>query len=350
MNNLKVVGTGIVIIALIASLFLYMENNQEAQVAEDVEKTDVTTDTGDTAVAPAVESQSTQTKITNDGFQEIPDEEILSGGPGKDGIPSIDDPKFISAEDATFLDDDDFGIGIAHKGGVRFYPFQILVWHEIVNDVLPLNASAEGLPIAVTYCPLCRTGVTYERRVDGEAVEFGVSGMLWKSNLLMYNRTQNVADESLWSQVLGRAVKGVHTGKRLTIVPSDTVKFGDWKKQYPTTQVLSKDTGAIRIYGRDPYGDYYTNRDVSFGATFNDARLHPKEYVLGIERDGKFKAYVADSLAVGVTTDTFEGETITITKSEIGEVRMTIGDTPLPYIGGFWFSWLAVHPETELLL
>lgn len=281
---------------------------------------------------------------------EIPDEEILSGGPGKDGIPSIDDPKFISVEEATFLDDDDFGIGIAHKGGTRFYPFQILVWHEIVNDVLPLNVSSEGLPIAVTYCPLCRTGVTYDRRIDGETVEFGVSGMLWKSNLLMYNRAESESEESLWSQVLGRAVKGIHTGTKLDIIPSDTVKFGDWRKQYPGTEVLSKDTGAIRIYGRDPYGDYYTNRDVSFGAEFSDSRLHPKEYVLGVEINDQFKAYVADSLVVGETTDEFADKVITITKSSIGEVRMTANGDPLSYVGGFWFSWLAVHPKTELTL
>ncbi|QSH39116.1 DUF3179 domain-containing protein [Candidatus Kaiserbacteria bacterium] len=330
-----------------------MANNQESEVVSDVEKTDsAITDTTPSEVSETTNTQTQTTpKITaDDGFKGIPEDEILSGGPGKDGIPSIDEPKFISVEKATFLDDDDFGMGIVHGDVARFYPFQILVWHEIVNDVLPVNGSVEELSVAVTYCPLCRTGVTYERRVDDEVVEFGVSGKLWKSNLLMYNRTNNEDNESLWSQVLGRAVTGVHTGKRLTIVPSDTVKFGDWKKQYPETQVLSKDTGAIRIYGRDPYGDYYTNRDVSFGATFSDARLHPKEYVLGVEHEGNFKAYVADSLPVGVTTDTFAGETITITKSEIGEVRMNIGDTPFSYIGGFWFSWLAVHPETELML
>lgn len=276
---------------------------------------------------------------SGDEFKEIPDSEILSGGPGKDGIPSIDDPKFVSAAGATFVEDDEFGIGLTVDGDARFYPFQVLVWHEIVNDTVG------GVPLAVTYCPLCRTGVTYERRIDDEVVEFGVSGMLWKSNLLMYNRSE---PESLWSQVLGRAVKGPHTGTRLTIYPSDTVKFGDWKGAHPNTQVLSRDTGAFRLYGTDPYGDYYTNRDVSFGATFDDTRLHPKEYVLGVEHDGKFKAYVSDALPVGSTTDTFAGGTVTIEKSGAGEVRMTLDGKPLPFIGGFWFSWLAVHEDTEL--
>ena len=284
-------------------------------------------------------------------FVEIPEDEILVGGPGKDGIPSIDAPQFVAAKDASFVSDDEFGIGLVHKGGARFYPFQVLVWHEIVNDTIPINARAEGLPIAVTYCPLCRTGVTYERTIDGETVEFGVSGMLWRSNLLMYNRSSAQAEsepESLWSQVLGRAVHGPHTGTRLRIVPSDTVTFGDWKRAHPNTVVLSRDTGAVRLYGTDPYGDYYTNRDVAFGASFSDTRLHPKEYVLGIEIDGMFKAYVERDIPVGTVRDTFNGQEITIRKNEIGEVRMFVGSEPLAFIGGFWFSWLAVHPDTAL--
>tara|TARA_B100000745_G_scaffold300606_1_gene255898 strand:+ start:1482 stop:2387 length:906 start_codon:yes stop_codon:yes gene_type:complete len=280
-----------------------------------------------------------ETKETTEYSGEIPESEIINGGPGKDGIPSIDAPTFVSAEEATFVSAEDFGIGLNIDGDIRFYPFQILVWHEIVNDRVGDKA------VAVTYCPLCRTGVTYERIVRGEEVEFGVSGKLWKSNLLMYNRGD---EESLWSQVLGRAVVGPHTGEVLTLVSSDTVRFGDWKRKHPSTKVLSQNTGAVRAYGTDPYGDYYTNEEVSFGATFNDARLHPKAYVIGVEVDGAFKAYEADALPVGITNDTFNDVEITIEKSDIGEVRMFADDIPLPYIGGFWFSWLAVHPTTEL--
>lgn len=272
----------------------------------------------------------------------IPESEILSGGPGKDGIPSIDDPEFVSIKEADFLDDGDIGMGIVVGDDIRFYPFQVLVWHEIVNDTVG------GIPLAVTYCPLCRTGVTYERRLNGETIEFGVSGLLWKSNLLMYNRTNDPEDESLWSQVLGRAVLGAHTGTRLAIYPSDTVLYGDWKEKYPDTKVLSRDTGHFRLYGTDPYGNYYTNRDVAFGASFKDERLHPKEYVLGVEHNGQFKAYVVDALPVGTTRDEFAGQTVTIEKSAAGEVRMFLGSNPLPFIGGFWFSWVEVHPETEL--
>jgi len=281
--------------------------------------------------------------ITDGVKHSIPLNEILSGGPPKDGIPSIDAPKFISPVEADkFLTDEAAGLGLIYKGESKFYPYQILVWHEIVNDVIG------GEPVLVTYCPLCATGVVFDRRVGGKAQEFGVSGKLWQSNLLMYNRSGDEKTESLWSQVLGEAVLGPNTGEKLEILPSDTILYGDWKKENPETKVLSRETGAARSYGQDPYGDYYTSESVSFGAFFNDSRLHPKAFVLGIEVDGKFKAYDKEALPEGVMTDNFAGLEIRIEKSAIGEVRMSIGQKALPYIGGFWFSWLAVHPETEL--
>lgn len=283
--------------------------------------------------------------ITDGVKHSIPLDEILSGGPPKDGIPSIDDPKFTSTQQAdAFLEDDSVGLGVVHKGEARFYPYQILVWHEIVNDTI------QGDPILVTYCPLCMTGVVFDRTIDGEAVEFGVSGRLWQSNLLMYNRSKDAGKESLWSQVLGEAVLGEFTGRKLSVLPADTIRYGQWKQGHPDTKVLTRETGTPRPYGRDPYEGYYTNDTVSFGATFTDNRLAPKDFVLGVEVDGKFKAYHAPALPEGTTTDTFAGRTITIEKSDIGEVRMFIGEDRqrLPYIGGFWFSWAAVHPETAL--
>lgn len=294
--------------------------------------------------------KSNRTILTTDGVKHsIPLNEILSGGPGKDGIPSIDNPKFVSANEATFLNDNDPGLGLTVNGESRFYPYNILVWHEIVNDTIA------GEPVLVTYCPLCATGIVFDRRVDGEVQEFGVSGRLWQSNLLMYNRPSttlgtgagNEADESLWSQVLGEAVLGPNTGDKLPIVRSDVMRFGDWKEAHPDTQVLSQDTGAVRSYGRDPYGDYYTSESVSFGATFNDTRLHPKALVHGVEIDGQFKAYHDDALS-GTITDTFAGRTIVVTKTSSGEIAFTADSEPLSSIPGFWFSWLAVHPETQL--
>lgn len=283
--------------------------------------------------------------VTDSVNHSIPLDEILSGGPPKDGIPSIDNPKFVSTTDAdVFLEADSVGLGITYKDESRFYPYNILVWHEIVNDTFG------GDPLLITYCPLCATGVVFDRRVNGTPEEFGVSGRLWQSNLLMYNRATNPNDESLWSQILGEAVLGEHTGDRLAIIPSDTVRYSDWKKAHPDTTVLSQETGANRDYGRDPYGNYYSDETVGFGATFNDDRLHPKAFVLGVEIDGQFKAYKKEALPKGTITDTFAGQEIQIETSDIGEVRMFIGNDELPYIGGFWFSWLAVHPDTELFI
>ncbi|MFQ5540845.1 MAG: DUF3179 domain-containing protein [Candidatus Paceibacteria bacterium] len=310
-----------------------------------MKENDTTTGGGTTNRTPA-DSQRTSSReifVTDGVKHSIPLGEILSGGPPKDGIPSIDNPKFIDpVEGNAFYANDDIGLGVVVNGDARFYPYQVLVWHEIVNDTVG------GEPLLVTYCPLCATGIVFERRVDGEVQEFGVSGRLWQSNLLMYNRAAREDDESLWSQVLGEAVLGPNTGERLAIVRSDTVSWGDWKKLYPDTKVLSRDTGALRSYGLDPYGDYYTNESVSFGATFNDDRLHPKAFVLGVEIDGTFKAYHREALPVGETTDTFAGKEIRIEKTEEGAITMTASGEPLPYVGGFWFSWLAVHPETEL--
>lgn len=293
-----------------------------------------------------------QLLVTDGVKHSVPLGEILSGGPGKDGIPAIDNPKFIGIQEADkFLEDSDPGIGLSLLGESRFYPYRILVWHEIVNDKIG------DTPVLVTYCPLCATGIVFERQVDGEEQEFGVSGKLWQSNLLMYNRSStrlgagagSEAGESLWSQVLGEAVVGIHTGKKLRILPSDIMRWGEWKKAHPDTSALSSDTGSFRDYGRDPYGDYYTSESVSFGASFRDTRLHPKALVYGIEIDGKYKAYHSEAIKSPGMEDVFAGSSISIRKSSSGEIRFFADSEPLPAIPGFWFSWLAVHPDTELL-
>jgi hypothetical protein len=166
----------------------------------------------------------------------------------------------------------------------------------------------------------------------------------------MDNRADEPEKESYWSQVLGEAIVGEYTGTKLKIVTSDVVKYGDWKKTHPDTKVLSKSTGFLKSYGFDPYSGYYTSDEVRSGTSFDDDRLHAKEFVLGIEVKGKFKAYHSPALPIGTTEDQFNGELIVIEKNAEGIVRMFRGveRQPQPYIGGFWFSWAAVHPETEL--
>ena len=291
---------------------------------------------------------STRQIFITDGVKHsVPLDEIIGGGPPKDGIPSIDEPVFISIKEADkFLNDDSIGLGFVWKGEARFYPYQILVWHEIVND------EVKGDPVLISYCPLCATAIVFERKLDGEIVEFGTSGKLWKSNLVMYNRSDDPKKESLWSQLLGEGIVGEYTGEKLKILPADTLKYGDWKNKYKDTKVLSRDTGAIRSYGVDPYGDYYTDSYVSFGATFNDDRLHPKDIVLGIKINGKYKAYKKDALSIGVTEDIFNGVELLITMDDVGQVRIINKDTSedIPIVAGFWFAWLAIHPDTELYL
>src|SRR3989338_7690181 len=285
---------------------------------------------------------SNDTSVTGTIKHSIALDEIFDGGVGKDGIPSIDNPKFISTDEADmFLDGESLGLGFSWKGESRFYPFQIMVWHEIVNDQI------QGDPMLVTYCPLCQTGIVFDPKVDGKALTFGVSGKLWRSNLLMYDRESG----SLWSQVLGEAVVGPQTGKKLKVLAFDVIYYGNWKKAHPDTKLLSRETGIFKKYGEDPYKDYYSDKTVGFGATLNDTRLHPKEFILGIELNGKYKAYRADAIKnISSLQDTFSGEHIEISKDEFGQVRVyRLSENKLmPFIGSFWFAWLAVHPDTEL--
>ncbi|PIR97503.1 MAG: hypothetical protein COT91_01270 [Candidatus Doudnabacteria bacterium CG10_big_fil_rev_8_21_14_0_10_41_10] len=274
-------------------------------------------------------------------------EEIVGGGPEKDGIPSIDDPKFVDVREAEdYLDDTEPGISLTIGDTTRFYPFQILVWHEIVNDTI------DGKRVMVTFCPLCLTGVVFDPIVSGERVEFGTSGKLWNSNLVMYDRKT----DSLWSQVLGEAIAGEKTGTKLGIIPWDQMKFGIWKQKYPNGEVLSRDTGATKFYGIDPYGDYYTNDKLLYSRVNNrDDRLIEKDNILGIVINGKPKAYLVDAVrAAGGVEDDFSGEKIFLEyDKELDAIRIFRNNkdgekeriNPIP---SFWFSWVAIYPNTEL--
>lgn len=291
--------------------------------------------------------------ITKGVKHSVPLEDIIGGGPPKDGIPSIDNPKFVSVGEATFITDSEPGLAVSIGGIDRFYPFQILVWHEIVNDTFPSTGSGQvDQRVLVTYCPLCLSGIVFDPVVQGERVEFGTSGKLWNSNLVMYDRQT----DSLWSQILGEAIVGELTGTRLTVLPSDQVIFGNWKKLHPQGQVLSRETGEARFYGSDPYGDYYTdNSAISFPVGKRDNRLQTKDFVLGIIVDGQAKAYFPPAVkAKGEITDTFAGQTIVARyESDIDAVRLfeRKPDGTLERINpfsAFWFSWVAAHPTTEL--
>jgi Protein of unknown function (DUF3179) len=204
-------------------------------------------------------------------------DEFMSGGPAKDGIPAVDDPKFVAVEDADFLEDREPVIELVLDGDARAYPIQILIWHEIVNDVVA------GVPVAVTFCPLCNTAIAFGRRLDRQTLDFGTTGYLRESDLVMYDRQT----ESWWQQFGGEALVGELTGARLEQLPSRIVAWADFRREHAGGKVLSRDTGFARPYGENPYVGYDSVDSSPIFPTRNadDKRLPPKERVAFIERD-----------------------------------------------------------------
>jgi hypothetical protein len=271
-------------------------------------------------------------------------DKILSGGPPKDGIPSIDNPKFVTVNEADqWIDDNELVLAIIYKGVKRVYPLQIMTWHEIVNDHIA------GDPLLITYCPLCGSGIAFERKINGEDVEFGTSGKLYNSNLVMYDRKTN----SYWTQIGGQAIVGELAGMRLTPVSIETVVWRDWKGVHPDSEVLSQETGFVRPYGNDPYGSYYEDSFVFFPVENKDDSVHPKTVVFGIEVNGVYKAYKEeDLLDLKFIEDTVGGVAIGVERDTAGVVRVTNIETGAEIIKerDFWFAWYAFHPDTELYI
>ena len=209
--------------------------------------------------------------------------ELLSGGPPKDGIPSINHPTFVSISEASqWLASKEPVIALAIEGVARAYPLQVMTWHEIAID------EVGGVPIVVTFCPLCYSAVAYDRRVDGQVLTFGVSGMLRHSDLVMFDRQT----ESLWQQLNGEAVVGVYTGTKLRAVPAQIVAFEQFAQAYPDGSVLSRETGHMRDYGRNPYAGYdnIDERPFLYRGP-RDERLPPMEKVIAFSFEGVDIAY-----------------------------------------------------------
>ena len=314
---------------------------------------------------------------TNGVKHSIPLDKIKGGGVPKDGIPSIDNPVFVEIQNSHFMSDSDTVIGLEINGDAKAYPIFILVWHEIVHD------KVGDVPVSVTYCPLCYTNQVFERIIDGQEVEFETSGKLYNSNLLMYDRYT----ESYWSQALGTAVKGELTGYELNLIPFDVITWGDWKKLHPDTLVLTTDTGHIRSYATDPYGSYYTEPQIMFPVENRDDRLPPKEIVIGFNQDDIYKAYKQNDIESKILINDFIGDTPIMLVSLFSEnsrafERTVNGNTlnfvfddgiildvqtnsewnydglsisgenigmqlkRMPIEPGFWFEWVAFHPQT----
>lgn len=334
---------------------------------------------------------------TNWNRHTIPYDEIVSGGPPRDGIPSIDAPQFVSQEEAAeWLAGNEPVISLEIQGHARAYPLQIMTWHEIAND------RVAGVPVVVTFCPLCNSALVFDRRLAGNVYEFGTSGLLRHSDLIMYDRTS----ESLWQQFTGEAIVGDLAGEQLRFIPSSLISFDDFREAYPDGIVLSRETGYNRRYGINPYAGYDRIGQNPFlfqGET--DGRLPAMARVVTVSLADDSAAYPYDLLAeegvihdevaghevvvfhrggtssaldtgriaegadvgaTGVFDPILEGQRLTFSRDDGEFVDEQTGSTwnilgqatagslagkqlaPIVHGDQFWFSWAAFKPDTVI--
>ncbi len=288
----------------------------------------------------------------------VPLIEFRRGGPGKDGIPAIDRPRFVAAAEAAWLDPEEPVIELVLDGEARAYPLEILVWHEIVNDELA------GRPVAVTFCPLCHTALAFERRLDERTLAFGVSGLLRHSDLVMYDRQT----ESWWQQFSGEAVVGELAGATLPRLPAAIVAWQDFLARHPDALVLSRDTGYERPYGGNPYPGYDDAESPTFLGTPNqdDGRVPLKERVVFVEIGGDALAVPfsalerAKSVRVEVGGEHLEiiwrpgvrsvfGAPDRAEPKEVGSALVqSASGKRVTYDTPFWFAVAAFRPDTKV--
>lgn len=310
---------------------------------------------------------------------------IVSGGPGRDGIPPIDRPDFVAASRARFLEGDDVVFGIVHRGEARAYPQLVLVWHEIVNDAFG------GERLSITYCPLTGSAVAFRAPRRRPRDTLGTTGNLVNSNLLMWDR----GTESDWPQLLGGAIRGPLAGRTLGEVPLVWTTWERWRRRYPETVVLSTDTGYGRPYGDDPYGaytpraeGYYGGGGTIFPVIRESDRFPPKEVVVGvkagdartavpertIERDGVIPLQAGSTPLLAVWDDELATARVFVRRAQGRTLRFPRGqrrdaggttwtatgeasEGPLTgtrlrqanFVDVMWFAWYAFFPETEVV-
>ncbi len=316
---------------------------------------------------------------TNGQKHLVPIEEIISGGTLQDAIPSIDEPVFESIAAADFhLSDEGRGIVIEENGQHRFYPYQILAWHEIVND----RSGVKNL--TVTYCPLCKSASVFEHENERN---FGTSGKLLNNNLVMYDHETG----TYWAQLLATGILGELTGNTLSPHPFEIMSWDAFKESYPNGEVLSRDTGASRDYTEDPYWNYYESDDIFFALSIIDARLKAKEEVVGYHKGTEYaKAWPVVSIKERTVVNdevagvpivlmhdrefltirtflrlvdnrilTFQWDGDRLIDQETGSVwgfdgTSTSGELvgtslePISTTEAYWFCWVAAYPGTEL--
>jgi hypothetical protein len=234
----------------------------------------------------------------------IPVEDVVDAGPGPDGIPSIDAPQFQEAAENTDLSDNDLVTGIFHEGEYRAFPHEIMNWHEVVNDSTNINA------YVLSYCPLTGSAMAWDVDDTSSNKQFGVSGLLYNSNLILYDRLT----DSNWSQMLQESVKGPRVNEVASQLQVIETSWLTWKTMFPDSLVLTRDTGHARDYDRYPYSGYRSNETLLFPVTNEDNRLHPKQRVVGIRSDSGSRVYQIAGFGetTQVINDQFEDQPVVV--------------------------------------
>lgn len=264
---------------------------------------------------------------------------VFQGCPQRDCIPSIDRPEFLKTTDVAYLDGDDIVLSLTHENVTRAYPTRILDRHEIVNDTFGAT------PVAVTYCPLCGSGLAFVRVLDGEEVQLGVSGLLHNNDLIMYDRKT----ESLWQQITGQAIAGPKRGSTLQSLPVTMNLWEEWKAANPGAEVLALPSGQQQ-YLKKTYGDYDTSDRLLFPVADQDARLHVKKVIYGVET-GELSIAVEDGWLKkkGSWEHGINGKILRLEVDDAGGVAGSLEGEPVSVHRMYWFAWYSFHPDTSLI-
>lgn len=270
--------------------------------------------------------------------------EILSGGPSKDGIPSIDDPQFKAVGNVNNIGKKEPVISLNIKGDVRAYPVRILMFHEIVNDTVG------GIPVAITYCPLCNAALVFDRRLDGRILDFGTTGKLRLSDMVMYDRQS----ESWWQQFTGEGIVGDYTGKMLSVLPSRIESFTLFRERHPDGRVLVPNNDRLRRYGQNPYVKYDSKRWPFLFKGDYDGAVPPLSRVIAIGADAWPLSLLQRKKIIeheGLTLSWQAGQNSALDSrnikrgKDVGNVTVTKGGIDVVYHIPFAFAFKAFNPK-----
>lgn len=283
----------------------------------------------------------------------VPRDLIVAAGFPKDGMPALVDPGAMPGSGVVPLNESRRGkyivtsdrvVGVVLGGEARAYPVRLLNWHEVINDTLG------GIPIAVTYHPLCDSVVVFDRRVGDEVLEFGVSGLLFNSNQLLFDRRTDPAEESLWSQLLGRAVTGpaALAGRTLDVLPSSVARWDRWLALYPETTVIDPDPDLVKRYERNPYGNYYLTGQPRFPVEplppdGEEKLMQPMVFVETAD-DSWMQALTAESAATGEWSEPLPGVRFLAETDGVTTTFVVEAEPGTRVVHSLWFAWYAHHP------